>query len=96
MGFKRSNVDASALAANQSLSLPCVQNYGTFAIGDHARIHHDKDTKHGNFCGTIVGTTRSYVYIQLVSCGVPREVVRKRNDKVIWDVDSPWMMSEDE
>ena len=95
MGFDQSRRRAAALATNERLGLPRFPNDGTFKIGHDITIKHENDTKHDNHRGTVVGTTRSYVHVQLLSHNMDREVVRKRNDKVVRDEESPYYTNED-
>ena len=90
MGFEQSRLRAAALATNKRLGLPHVHNNRRFAIGHHVKIKHENDAEYNNHCRTVVGTTRSYVHIQLLSHDTSRKILRKRNDKVIRDEDSPY------
>ena len=95
MGFELSRRRAAALATNERLGLARVQNDGKFRIGQDVKIHHEQDTKYDKHHGTVVGTTRSYVYVQILLHAADGEVVRKRNDKVVRDTESPYYTNED-
>ena len=95
MGFELSRQRAAAFATNERLGLPRLPNAGKFRIGQDVKINHKQDTAHDKHHGTVVGTTRSYVDVQLLLHGGCREVVRKRNDKVVQDTESPYYTNEE-